>query len=265
MSTSPAETPRYDTPDVETLALPFHVCASIFVHLSLPDIASSMLVCKEWRSLIDTCWFLRFYLRSHFDLDPVTGSDVGPVLSRWKVTSGLGTAPNNGVDVGCVFAHFPVQWKCGIVLPHDAPHPEGNIDVYHAFLQAVAWLGRVREKIRESHLSNRVEVCMLNWTRNRLPEPKEVLGMFHANSANVHTQSASKELTKQELFCYYGILTKRHNGCTLDSALYHWLISITSGKSIVFDCSCKTWACPTMGFFLTKLSADWIGGLIYSM
>ena len=266
MSISLVEAPRYDTSDVETLALPFHVCAAIFVHLTLPDLARCMLVCKEWRSLIDTCWFLRFYLQSHFDLDPIApGTDVGPVLSRWKLKSEPDTANITDVSDDCVFTQFPIQWKCGIVLPADAPRPEGNIDVLHACLQTVSWLTRVRERIRDSHLSDRVEVCMLYWTRDSMPLPKEVLRMFHVNTDNIHTQSASKELTKQELFCYYGILTKRHNGCTLDSALYHWLISTTSGKSIIFDCSCKTWACPTMAFFLTRLSADWIGGLIYSI
>ena len=264
-STTPVGALQYDMSDVETLSLPFRVCAHIFVHLSLPDIASCMLVCKEWRSLIDTCWFLRFYLRHHFNLDPIPTSEFCPVLSQWKIPLGTDSTSNCVNDARCVFTHFPVQWKCGIVLPQDAPRPDGSIVVYHAFLQAVAWLARVREKIRESNLSNRVEVCMLNWTRDRLPLPKEVLSMFHVNTANVQTQNTSKELTKQELFCYYGILTKRHNGCTLDSTFYHWLVNITSGKSMIFDCSCKTTDFPAMGFFLTKLSTDCIGGLIYSM
>ena len=70
-------------PDVVSLGFPFQVCKKIFVQLSLTDLGNCMLVCKEWRSLIDTCHFWQSYILQHYDwalAEPFRWS----VISHWK-------------------------------------------------------------------------------------------------------------------------------------------------------------------------------------
>jgi hypothetical protein len=257
-------------PEVDTLKLSFKICRNIFVNIPLKDIASCMLVCKEWRSLIDTCAFYKAYMYHHYDFELKEPPRSSP-LNEWKSRSNCLKTDinlNNRIDPHkpnhYVFKPFPDIWKCNMVVPYALAPPQGAINIYHNFLQALRWLERLDEKLIELDKGLTMHCCLIPWFKERMPTSREVLAILGSHKEITRTLVDASPLTKQEMKIYYGMLKNRYKGVHFDSELYDFFLGNVKEKSIIFDCNVDI-VDPVPSFILSKISDGWVGGLIYSI
>ena len=175
-------------PDVDSLGFPFQVCRMIFMNLSVNDLGSCMRVCKEWRSLIDTCDFWKTYIYRHYG-NKLKEPSESSVLFWWK---------NNQVDMGSthhvasaddpyVFKPFPDLWIGDVVVPRGLCPPAGSTDVYHNFIKAMESLRCILDRIRCYGLNNIVHVCLFRWIHASFkPSPVDVMNIFNAHVLLTH-------------------------------------------------------------------------------
>ena len=258
-----------DCPDVDTLGLSFATCKKIFVQLPLAEVYNCMVVCKEWRSLIDTCAFWRAYVAYHYD-NSLRDPKRGTFMCLWKHNApvcrgafGTGTyGRQNGypdVQEEYVFRPFPDVWRCGVVVPHSMLPAEGSIDTFHYYIQAMHWTQRVRWKIKSCKLQSQVRVCLFQWTRDRIATGKEVLDIYNAHEDIVRTSIETKDLTRSELKNCFTLLKDR-----FDYEFFSWFVDRVEYRSVVFDCS-KEQVQPCPCFIITQVAPGWVGGLLYSV
>ena len=254
-----------DVADVETLGLPFSVCRRIFVSLELPDLGNCMLVCKEWRSLIETCTFWSHYRRQHYR-HWVVEPPAGTFLSEWYFVSvrrhfGQSLAPEwtKGDDDDSMFYPFPQMWKCGIIVPHKLLPPEGTLDVYHSFLFAAHWLETLQPVLRDFRLEYQAGICLFQWTQQRMPTAKEVLDIFNANPLIVQHTENVRDFDRYEIVSYLQDNPLRG----MDTNFLHWLIRRSGHRVLAFQVD-EQLVAPSPGFILTHLSTGWVGGVIFA-
>ncbi len=237
--------------------------------MPLKDLANCMLTCKEWRSLIDTCHFWKYYVSINFDFGLAEPSETSP-LYEWKNRSTClkaDTRNNNtypSVSSFYVFKPFPDLWMCNVIVPYALAPPQGSVEIYHNFLKAMRWLQKLDEKLQELNANQVMHGCLIPWFKDRLPTSREVLAILGAHKEIVRTLSEAKPLTKQEMKLYYGMLKNKYRGPNFNNQLYEFTVNNVTDRTIIFDCNVDIVA-PVPSFILTKLSPGWVGGLLYSI
>ena len=251
--------------DVDSLGLPFTSCRDIFLYLDLHDVASCMLVCKEWRSLVDTCEFWCYYIRRHFSVRRTEPSQ-NSCFHKWKHQASeclkLRRVQKLVVDNSYVMCPFPDLWRCGLVVPYGLHPPRGNLDIHHQFVKAMKRMNTLRHLVKKYQLIHQVELCLFQWIRERMPSSREVLDIYNAQMDLVRSTPEAWDLTKQEIRSYYPYLQSRSNKPRFDFDFYLAVVAWTSSRSVLFDCRFDV-IDPAPCFLLTSLSDGWMGGLIY--
>eukprot|EP00918_Siedleckia_nematoides_P045969 GHVU01100800.1.p1 GENE.GHVU01100800.1~~GHVU01100800.1.p1 ORF type:complete len:339 (-),score=17.60 GHVU01100800.1:222-1238(-) len=259
-------------PDVVSLGFPFKVCQKIFVQLSLPDLANCMLVCKEWRSLIDTCHFWQRYILQHYDWALAEPSRWS-VLAHWKhrvyslqVMSSVNLHSQHPVEVikFHAFSPFPDYWRCGTLVPYEHIPEMGTLEACNRYIKDMNWLRRVREKLHQYKLTDFTEVCMLPWSKPALPRPEEVLAAFGGHPHLIQTVHNCRVIPKSELLNSHGLLSMRYKGPRFHPKFFDWFAAHTGDYSILFDCNMHL-IDPAPSFLVTVLSSGYLGGLIYAI
>ena len=231
-----------------------------------------MMVCKEWRSFIDTCDFWRLFLQHTYDLNLKTPPSWS-VLREWRHRTSclkLAVKPSAKADADIpdpyVFRPFPEMWRCGMVVPYGLDPPDGNLDKLHGFIRAMTWLGHFRRKIQELDLGRTLNIqpCLMPWTLTRMPTPREVLDGFNAHIQIIRSATDGRTLTPQELRSYYKLLCSRYKGPKFSDKLYYWFTSNCKQANLAFDCD-PDWVKPTPSFILTRLDPGWVGGAMYAV
>ena len=258
-----------DVADVETLGLSFSVCRKILVNLDLPHLANCMLVCKEWRSLIETCTFWAYYRRRHYG-DHVVQPPTTCFLSEWNyVRVGTGSRGGHlghvvpewtrGDDDDSLFYPFPQLWNCGIVVPYKLIPPDGTIDMYHSFLFAAHWLESLVPVLSEFKLDYQAGVCLFRWTQPRMPTAKEVLDIFNVNPYIVQHTKEVRDFNRYEIGTYLQVQPFKG----MDPSFLHWMIRKCGDRVLAFQVK-EELVSPSPGFLLTHLSTGWVGGIIFA-
>ena len=252
--------------DVETLRLPFHVCRHIFVLLPLPDIARCMRVCKEWRSLIDTCMFWTSYVQHNYDLSIREPPRKSPLFA-WKHRSRSCLQLQSADQPAYLFRPFPDLWWCHILVPYAMAPPQGDIDTHHHFIQALELLGSLNQRLRYHRLDHLMVPCLLPWFRDRMPSSYEVLSLMRAHQEIIHHTQDAKSLNATEMRYFYSIWNSNnagHVGSGIPKDLYEWIAHWAPDNCILFDGNidiCR----PTPCFIITRLAPGWVGGLLYAV
>ena len=262
------------TPDVESLQLPFQTCKKIFLNLPLRDLANCMLVCKEWRSLIDTCAFWRLYTNYHYNFMLGKPERASP-LAEWKYNpTCLKTRPavlvNNKpvVQAKYVFRPFPDYCACGIVVPYTLSPPDGGLGTYHSFLQAIQLVKQLRDELDYFKQSSRIEVVLFQWFKENLPSSKEVLEIFNTHVDIIYNCNSARALTRTEFKNSYQMLMMESPGQgigipRISYELYSHIADWVQDCVIVFDTN-RNVVQPAPCFILTPLSDGWMGGILYA-
>lgn len=256
------------SPDVDTLGFPFSVCKRIFLALTLADLGSCMLVCKEWRSLIDTCDFWRAYIRRNYVSRPKEPSE-NSALHWWKYSQADGVTSRADADYAdgpYVFRPFPDLWACDVIVPSGTEPPTGSVDVYHNFVRAVAILRRVHEKIACYGLGNIVHACLFRWTRADFkPSPCDVMDAFNAHVLLRHDVEAGSSGIADDsarVAPPHGVDYRGQN-CFVDVFSSCFQLG-TRSWIVAFHCSHELLD-PAPGFIVTLLSQGWVGGVLYAV
>ncbi len=84
------------------------------------------------------------------------------------------------------------------MVPHGLLPPDGSVDVYHSFVKAMDGVRQLREALRASHPAVMAEVCLFQWSRDRLPGSREVLDIFgfHVRIAQVNISIFTYKLSE---------------------------------------------------------------------
>lgn len=257
------------SPVVDTLGLSNELYFRIMSYLSCNDLAACMLVCKEWRSLIDRCVFLREYISNKYNFSrcPFVKKSF---IHLWKCTylKSINLKPSNersnAIFIPRVFDKFPMMWSCGIVVPRGVISPIGSILTYHYFIKAMNILLSLYKAISDCKLTDQYAVFMIPWKKVRLPASCEILSILDFNERIIEFVIKEKYLTESEMRNYYNLIRPMYNKEKLNKHIYDTFISNAPEKFIVFDCfTRKMEASPA--FIASKLSDEWVGGILYAV
>ncbi|KAK2143170.1 hypothetical protein LSH36_872g03002 [Paralvinella palmiformis] len=254
-------------PDVDSLGFPFAVCKRIFLGLSLADLGSCMLVCKEWRSLIDTCDFWRAYIRRNYG-NAVKDPGQNSALHWWKYNQADNVTPP-GVDYAdrpYVFKPFPELWRCDVIVPTGMRPPTGSVDVYHNFVRAMNVLRRIHDKIVCYGLSNIVHVCLFRWMHDDFkPSPCDVMDAFNAHALLRHDVEANSSGIVDDSARIVPPQGVDYRGQTYFIEVFSRCFQLgTQDWIVAFHCSHELLE-PAPGFIMTLLTQGWVGGLLYAV
>ncbi len=262
------------TPDVETLQLPFQACKKIFLHLSLQDLANCMLVCKEWRSLIDTCAFWRLYTDYHYNFMPKKPERASP-LAEWKYNASCLRTRHTVfvhnkpvVQAKYIFRPFPDCCACGIVVPYTMTPPDGGLGTYHTFLQAIDLVKQLRDDLDYFKQFSRIEVVLFQWFKQNLPSSKEVLELFNCHPDIIASCDSARALTQTEFKNSYQKLMMElpGQGLGLPRLSYELFCHISDWVQdcvLIFETN-RNVVLPAPCFILTPLCDGWMGGIMYA-
>lgn len=280
------------------LYLPDEFLLKMFKQLPVVDLLKCTHLCKRFKGLIEAQSFWKAYLQKNYNFEQVSeGSAQHVELTQYNLDvlakewycfwDGSNEIPPANDRSRFVFRPFPQMWTNGVITPDKfSPFPEESRD-YYAFHKAIYLLLELRRKCEEFQVTSTpyystidavLDVCLFPWQEKELPQPKQVLEIFHTHEEIIRLRSASEEHIHvadrldyeldenfEDNSDYERNITLLNNTFSKISAneerqeeLYQWLQNLFQ-PSLMF-CAEKDALHPQLYFHLTFLSPGWVGG-----
>lgn len=280
------------------LNLPDEFLLKMFKQLPVVDLLKCKLLCQRFKGLIEAQSFWKAYLQKNYIFeqvskgkapdDDLTQYNLDVLAKEWYCFwDNSNEIPPANDRSRFVFKPFPQMWTNSIITPDTfSPFAEESRD-YCAFHKAIYLLLELRRKCELfqvtstpycSTIDSALDVCLFPWKEKELPQPNQVLEIFHTHEEIIRLRSENEEhihvadRLDYELDEYFEDETDYERDITLlnntfssiseneerQEELFQWLQNLFQ-PSLMF-CAGKDAIHPQMYFHLTFLSPGWVGG-----